>query len=123
MIINKEVYGVWILYNLEGRLDAESAPELDQLINKDIDEKLDMAFNFKKVEYISSMGIRTLMNAAKKTSALNHRAVLCNLNDSVKEVVQSTGIDGLIDIYDDISELPFANDFLAAHKMIENSQA
>ncbi len=120
VVLKKEVYGVWILYNLEGRLDAETAPELDEVVAADVQQKLDMAFNLEKLSYISSMGIRSLVNAAKKTQELNHRIVLCNVNGAVKEVIESAGIDGLIDIYDDISELPFANDFLSVHRHIEN---
>ncbi len=123
VVLKKEVYGVWILYNLEGRLDAESAPELDKAVDADVPQRMDMAINLEKLSYISSMGIRSLVSAAKKANEVNHRIVLCNVNGAVNEVIEAAGIKGLIDVYDDISELPFANDFLSVHRHIENSNA
>ena len=41
---------------------------------------------------------------------LNHRVAICGMRPPVKEVLSSVRIDALLDVYDNLSELPFASD-------------
>ena len=40
MEIKKEIFGVWILFSLKGRLDAQTAPELDRELSPEIEKRL-----------------------------------------------------------------------------------
>ena len=50
----------------EGRLDTLKAPELESELQRHLDGVQDMIMDFKKVEYISSRGIRILLTTAQK---------------------------------------------------------
>ena len=110
MELKKEVFGVWILFTLKGRLDAQTAPDLDKEMLPEIDKRLDIVLDASELEYISSMGIRSLVQAAKKTSEVNHRVAICGMQPEVKEVIEVSGIGAFLDVYDSVSDLPFAAD-------------
>ncbi len=110
MEMKKTVLGVWILLKLKGRLDANSAPELDKELDSEIEKRLDIVLDFSELDYISSMGLRSIMRAAKKTYDLHHHVAICGMKGMVKDTIESSGMTGLVDVYDDISRLPFAYD-------------
>lgn len=110
MELKKEIFGVWILFTVRGRLDAQTAPKLDEELLPEIEKRLDIVLDFSELEYISSMGIRSIMQAVKKTYELNHRVAICGMRPPVKEVLSSARIDALLDVYDNLSDLPFASD-------------
>ena len=110
MELKKEIFGVWILFTVRGRLDAQTAPKLDKELLPEIEKRLDIVLDFSELEYISSMGIRSIMQAIKKTYELNHRVAICGMRPAVKEVLFSARVDALLDVYDKLSDLPFASD-------------
>lgn len=114
MELKKEVFGVWILFTLKGRLDMQTAPDFDKELLPEIEKRLDIALDVSGLEYISSMGIRSLVQAAKKTSEVHHRVVICGMCPAVKDVVECAGVDAFMDVYDSLSDLPFAADIHAS---------
>ena len=116
MELTKEIFGVWILFRVKGRLDAITAPELDRELLPEIEKRLDIAFDFSELDYISSMGIRSIMRAANKTRELNHRVAVCGMRSEVKTVLSDTGVTAFLDIYDNVKDMPFAADIIVSHK-------
>ena len=45
MELKKEVFGVWILFTLKGRLDAQTAPDLDKVMLMEIYERLEIVLD------------------------------------------------------------------------------
>ncbi len=115
MEMTKTVLGVWILIKLKGRLDANSAPELDKELESEIKNRLDIVLDFSELDFISSMGLRSIMRAAKKTYEVYHHVAICGMKGMVKDTIESSGMGGLVDIYDDLSKLPFAYDVPVNH--------
>lgn len=116
MELTKKIFGVWILFKLKGSLNAETAPEFDKELLPEIERRMDIVLDFSELEFISSMGIRSIMKAAKKTYDLNHRVAICGMKDAVNDVIKSTGVDLLVDVYKNISDLPFASDIITNKK-------
>ncbi|MBQ7497493.1 MAG: STAS domain-containing protein [Selenomonas sp.] len=110
MELKKEVFGVWVLFTLKGRLDMQTAPEFDKEVFPEIEKRLDIALDVSDLEYISSMGIRSLVQTAKKTGDVHHRVAICGMQPAVKEILESAGVTAFLDVYDDLSDLPFAGD-------------
>ena len=48
---------------LEGRLDTITAPELEQVVNANLEGLTALIFDFAKLEYVSSAGLRVLLSA------------------------------------------------------------
>ncbi len=72
------------------RLDAINGPGISRLL-------LDMA----EVDYISSTGLRVLLNVAKNCKTRNIRLALCGLDPYVYEVFEVAGFTAIFDIYPD----------------------
>lgn len=90
-----------------GRLDATTAPELDQAVTQMIgQEKHKMAFDLTQLEYVSSAGLRTFLVVAKKLKALNGELSLAGLQGNIKEVLEISGFPSILPCYDSMDDLP-----------------
>ena len=96
MKIDKELKENILTVTLEGRLDLNSAPELERDI-KITDEIKKLILDFKKIEYISSAGLRvliTLEDSMKNQGMM----IIKNINEDVKEVFDITGLSEELNI-------------------------
>jgi anti-anti-sigma factor len=84
-----------VVLTLNGRLDTVNAPLLGSKIEeqKDITE---LELDFKDVTYISSMGLRVLLQAKKTMKAEGVRMSIKNMRDSVREIFEMTGFLNLM---------------------------
>lgn len=99
MNITEKTENDTIIVSLSGRLDASSAPEAEQHLNKVIDNSKKLIINLSELEYISSAGLRVLLVAAKKLRHTNGNLALCSLQDGVKEVFDISGFSSIFNIY------------------------
>ena len=73
---------------IKGRLDADTAPEADGLIKDTVaQEKVRLLFDLCELEYISSAGLRLLLQTAKSVYKKGGQIVLCCSNAMVREVL------------------------------------
>jgi anti-sigma B factor antagonist len=88
---------------LIGRMDYAGATEIDaQFMELAGLQKL-VLVDLSKVEFLASMGIRTLIMAAKVVKARGDRMVLFNPEMMVAKVLQTSGTDILIPVYYDLA--------------------
>lgn len=64
MTITRKKDGTTLEIAVEGKLDSTTAPELAAEIEKGLDDAEYLLWDFSKLEYISSAGIRVLLTAA-----------------------------------------------------------
>jgi anti-sigma B factor antagonist len=76
---------------LEGRLDISTAPDLDKVVNNDLDGVTELVFDLEKLYYISSVGLRVLLFAQKKMNRQGTMKVI-HVNPMVMDVFQTIGI-------------------------------
>ena len=85
-ITHNEVNGITFLA-IKGRLDAESAPEAKNFFEDILEnDQPKLLFDFSMLDYISSAGLRVILNAVKRVMGMRGKFVICNLNEIVKEV-------------------------------------
>lgn len=82
---------------LEGRLDMLTAPELEAELKASISGLTRLTFDFEKLEYISSAGLRVLM-WAQKIMNKQGEMVVYNVNESVMEIFDVTGFSEILTI-------------------------
>ena len=82
---------------LVGRLDTTTAPALDKAISEDIGETKNLILNLKKLEYISSAGLRVLLSAQKKMRKIGSMKVT-GVCEEVMEVFEMTGFADILTI-------------------------
>lgn len=94
-----------------GRLTAVEAPELQGRLNGLFNEgRYRILLDFSKLEYISSPGLRVLIEARKRarewkiTDFDRGDVRIVNLPPRIKEVFDLTGFTSLFHIYDDVVE-------------------
>ena len=85
------------IIEIAGRLDTTTAPSLDKTINSDIEGTKSLVLNFKKLEYISSAGLRVLLGAQKKMQKIGSMKVT-NVCEEVMEVFEMTGFADILTI-------------------------
>ena len=82
---------------LEGRLDTITAPELEQVVNGSLDGLTALIFDFAKLEYVSSAGLRVLLGAQKKMNKQGKMEVK-NVCAEIMEVLDITGFSDILTI-------------------------
>ena len=88
---------------LSGRMDYAGASEIDaQFMELAGRDKL-LLVDLSKVAFLASMGIRTLIMAAKVLKARGDRMVLFSPDMMVAKVLQTSGTDILISVYYDLA--------------------
>ena len=97
MIINKKLEGTKVEILLEGRLDTTTSPMLETELTQSIDGLTELIFNFEKLEYISSAGLRILL-AAQKIMNKQGSMVVKNVNEIITEVFEVTGFADILTI-------------------------
>lgn len=82
---------------IRGRLDALSAPQLEERLNAWFDERQTrLVCNLQELEYISSAGLRVFLTTAKKMKARNGKFCMAGLRENVKDVFTISGFIALI---------------------------
>ncbi|MBR0121786.1 MAG: STAS domain-containing protein [Clostridia bacterium] len=97
MTINKKEHGCAVTYIIEGRLDTTTAPELEAVIKSELDGVTDLVFDFSKLDYISSAGLRILLAARKKINPQGSVRVI-GANETVREIFELTGFNDILTV-------------------------
>ena len=82
---------------LEGRLDTLTAPLLDAELQNSLQGVKSLVFDFAKLEYISSAGLRVLLTS-QKTMNKQGNMVIKNAGPEIKEVFNITGFCDILTI-------------------------
>ena len=98
MNVNTRMKDNTLFIDLEGRLDTVTSQQLGELLPNEKRRNLDIDFNFEKLEYVSSAGLRILVLFKKEAQATNNKMVIRNINDVVKEIFTVTGFDKILKI-------------------------
>ena len=81
----------------EGRLDNISSPELEAFLDKNYPALTELTFDFEKLEYVSSAGLRVLVKAYKKMADRGGIRI-CHCNSLVLEVFKLTGFSDIFTV-------------------------
>ena len=80
--------------SLEGRLDAETAPLLEQELQRVMESAEELAIDCSSLSYISSAGLRVILAAHRRI----YRMKLVNVNEAVAEILDITGFADILTI-------------------------
>ena len=94
--LSSEKIGCAATIRIRGRIDADTAQQLEDLCNEWIakGEKI-LILDFSGVRYISSWGLRSILVVGKTLNAENGKLIPCGLSALVKDVFQVSGFDSL----------------------------
>ncbi len=95
--IQKQINGNEAIVFLEGRLDTTTAPELESDLKSFIDSITSLIFDFEKLEYISSAGLRVLLTAQKVMTRQGNMKLI-HVKEDVNEIFEVTGFSDILTI-------------------------
>jgi anti-anti-sigma factor len=99
MDIGSENHGQVLLLRPEGRLDTETAGELELALHDAFESgRRHFVLDLARISYVSSAGLRVLLALAKKLDGDIGTLRLAALNASVKQVFDIAGFTSLFDI-------------------------
>jgi len=96
MEINKSVKDSELVIALEGRLDTNTASDLENEV-QNLEGIKKLIFDFKKLDYLSSAGLRILLSCQKKMN-LQGEMIVKNVNDSIRGVFDITGFSDILTV-------------------------
>ncbi|MDE6910733.1 MAG: STAS domain-containing protein [Lachnospiraceae bacterium] len=98
MTITKKTENELLTMELDGRLDTNTAPSLEQEINNSITEEVKkLVLDFKQLQYISSAGLRVLLATQKKMNKQGCM-VIKNVNEMIMDVFHVTGFIDILTV-------------------------
>ena len=90
-----------VTLQLAGRLDSltylELSNEIDALFSGGA---FHLVFDFSQVDYVSSAGLRVVVSAQKKVTAVSKTLVLRGMSSAVRDVFVMTGLSSVLTIVD-----------------------
>ena len=97
MTIEKKINGEALTIIVSGRLDTQTAPELEKELDSVLADIKELTFDFANLEYVSSAGLRVILKAQKAMNAQGSMK-LTGVNDSIMEVFDITGFLDILTI-------------------------
>ena len=103
MDIHTRYYNDVIILSVNGRLDTETSPEFAQVVNNQIAAGYHLlVVDLKKVDFLSSSGIKALAQATQLARQQGGDSRLANVRGHVKFILNLTNIDSIIKIYPNV---------------------
>lgn len=96
-----------VIYKISGRIDTQSAPDLQEDIDalfekmkKEGTNKIELVLDFKDVEYTSSAGLRTILYTKKKIDSMaeGSKLEIINISPEIMEVFNMTGFSDFLSL-------------------------
>lgn len=93
--------------SVSGRLDAETSPELCKKLNEQLESKNNtVVLDLSSLEYISSAGLRVVLEITKRARVIGGELYLVNLQDYVRKVLEISGLISFLKILKSVDDLP-----------------
>ena len=97
MTIEKKINNDAVTLIVSGRLDTQTAPELEKELDAVLTGLKELTFDMTNLEYVSSAGLRVILNAQKAMNTQGSMK-LTGVNDSIMEVFDITGFLDILTI-------------------------
>ncbi len=97
MNVEKTQNGSHLTIAVEGRLDTTTSPQLEQALSNALAGISELTFDFAKLDYISSAGLRVLLSTQKIMNRQGSMDV-CNVKPEIMEIFDVTGFVDVLTI-------------------------
>jgi anti-anti-sigma factor len=97
---------VVVVLSAAGRIDHNSATEFEAELKPYLDDCVgdqgQIVLDLSGVDYMSSVGLRVLMIAAKQARKQQGKVVICGLGPTLREIFEISRFDQVFTLYDDV---------------------
>jgi anti-anti-sigma factor len=102
MDITPRQNGDILVLDMIGRLDSSTSGSAHDAFVKFANSGAKrIVLNLDKLDYVTSAGIRAILTLAKLAQSSNGELKICHATGGVKDVLQASGFNSLIKIFDD----------------------
>lgn len=89
---------------LDGRMDIAGAAAVNLKMNVVAGSAQKLIIDMQKVEFLGSMGLRSIVVPARAVHRRGGKVVLLGPNEMVESVLKTSGIDSLLPIHRDLND-------------------
>jgi anti-anti-sigma factor len=90
---------------VKGRVDSESAPDLDNALSKLLnDQQNKIVLNLKEVEFLSSAGLRALVKALKSAQSSGGDVRLASVSEPIEGILLTVGMNQMFKTFSTTEE-------------------
>jgi len=97
MQLTQETRQDWRVVTVRGRADSETADRLEEELRAAVEQHKKVAVDFAGVNYISSAGLRALIQAARAAQGRSELAI-CSPSASVQRVFDMSGMQNIVNV-------------------------
>jgi anti-sigma B factor antagonist len=100
LVIETDIKQDVAMMMVKGRVDSDSAPELDSALGKLLaDGQKKIVLNLKEMDYMSSAGLRSLVKALKGTQGAGGNLHLASVSEAVRGVLLTVGMLQMFNLF------------------------
>ena len=98
MEINKYTDDEKTVFQLDGRLNAATAPALETELNLEFESSKKIILDLKNLIYVSSAGLRILMVAGKTSKKTGIEFIITNVSSEIMKIFEMTMISSYLKV-------------------------
>ena len=98
MTVNKTLEDGVLNVAIEGRIDTQTAPELEAELKDSLEGVNELVLDFTDVSYISSAGLRTVVTAQNWMDNANGSMKITGVSKNILNIFKVTGFDSFLNI-------------------------
>ncbi len=83
---------------VEGRIDTTTAADFEKKLLEELEGSKSLQIDLAQVVYVSSAGLRAFLNGQKYANKNEIEMSLCNVADTVMEVLEMTGFIDILTV-------------------------
>lgn len=98
MDITKRLFKNELTMRIEGEIDSITAIDFENEINEEMGNFDSLVLDFKKLEFLSSAGLRVLITVQKKLKSEDISLKIINVSPEIKDILSVSGLDQMLNI-------------------------
>ena len=99
-----EQNGNAMVVTISGRVDSATAGTMDTELNKLISANKRVVLDLKKLEFLSSAGVRAIISGLKTAKKSRHTVKLASIPDHIAEILKTLGVMELMQVHPSVEE-------------------
>lgn len=100
--VTQQTQAGWCVVKIRGRADAEAADQMERGLQDAVSHHAKVAADFAGVEYISSAGLRAVLQTARAAQQRNVEFTVCQLRGPVKKIFEVSGMQHVLRIQEEL---------------------
>jgi anti-sigma B factor antagonist len=100
--VKEETRKGWHVVTVTGRADAEAADALEAALRSAVEGHARVVADFAALTYISSAGLRAVLQAARSAQTKGSEFAVCSLTEFVRKVFDMSGLNRVLQIHGDL---------------------